>query len=110
MSFTDFDCGIKEPHIHTGELYENYVIEYFCPGRAGWVKNSVCEETGRPHRRCRTQMTSTEEIELILPDPEPVEEYLLFMLKKSYDAMVDAEMKRFLYGHNDGYPEGINDD
>lgn len=99
--YTDMDCGIKEPHRHTGEMIQGHRVEYFCPTLHSWVRQDkdmlgrACEcET--PHMMARVQDTVTEIIE-ILPGPS-VEDWLKVQIKLAYDKRMEEEMNMLLYG------------
>lgn len=99
--YTDMDCGIVEPHRHTGEMIQGHRVEYFCPTLHAWVQKDkdifgrACKcET--PHMTARIQDTMTEIIE-ILPGPT-VEDWLKVRIKLAYDERFDAEMKKYFEG------------
>ena len=96
MTFADSDCGIVEPHRHTGELVEGYHIEYWCPTLTAWVTDRSKTSYGLkctcegPHMKARIQHTMTEIIEIIpqpWPDQEPDEDFMTWLkrtLKEHY--------------------------
>ncbi len=64
-SYTDYHCGISQPHKHTGILRESYYIQYWCTKEEGWVGRAGPDMDGTMPTRCRTRSTTTEEIELL---------------------------------------------
>jgi hypothetical protein len=73
MTFADSDCGIVEPHYHTGEIVEGYHIEYWCPTATAWMTERSRTTYGltckcdTPHMKARIQHTMTEIIEIMPP-------------------------------------------
>lgn len=67
-TYTDEDCGIVEPHIHTGDLHEQYAVRYFCNMQRGWIEEKSCDTCG-PHLKARTESVTYEIIQII-PDSQ----------------------------------------
>lgn len=96
MTFADMDCGIAQPHRHTGEIVEGYHIEYWCPSITAWVTDRSKTSYGircmcaEPHMKARIQHVMTEIIEIIpeaypdQEDGESFEEWLKRTLKEHY--------------------------
>lgn len=90
MTFADFDCGIAEPHRHTGEIVEGYHIEYWCPTLTAWVtEKSKASYDNRcqclePHMKARIQSISTEIIEILDPAEYDVVAWIKKELKERF--------------------------
>lgn len=107
MDYTNDGCGIEERHVHTGEIVHSHAILYFCAISKWWVTNKICEETGRPHNRCRIDDSTSEKILIgdealewmgAGPDAddedftdETIEEYLKRRLKEELDKKFEAQ-------------------
>ncbi len=85
MSFIDFDCGIAQLHKHTGIMHEAYYIQYWCTRDEGWVDRAGPDKYGTMPTRCRTQSTSTEEIELYGEWSNPLADIMLEELEKKIE-------------------------
>jgi hypothetical protein len=90
MTFADMDCGIVEPHRHTGELVEGYHIEYWCPTVTAWVSERTRTSYGNkctcetPHMKARIQHVMTEIIEILDPADYDVVEWIKRELKERF--------------------------
>ncbi len=107
MTYTDFDCGIKEVHRHTGEIVEGYFIEYWCPSAHAWMvdKNVFdikCTCTD-PHMKARIQHVHTEIIEILPPEDYDVVAWLKKEIKERFwcRLMEGEEAYRRKYGNDD---------
>jgi len=114
MTFADSDCGIPEPHRHTGDIVEGYHIEYWCPSITAWVtdrtrtsygQKCTCEE---PHMKARIQHTMTEIIEILPPEPS-LEEWIKSELQKMFDAKLMEHFEYYFTYGEDAYNEWIKE-
>lgn len=94
-SFTDFHCGISQPHRHTGIMHEAHYIQYWCTAEEGWVDRAGPDEKGNMPIRCRTQSTISEEIDLSGEWPSELGD----IIKEELDKEIEKKMlQRFMEG------------
>ncbi len=97
-SYTDYHCGISQPHKHTGILHEAYYIQYWCTKEEGWVDRSGPDVDGTMPTHCRTQSTTTEVIELLGDWTDPLSLIIKEELRPSLEKQLDKLEREFLYG------------